>query len=154
MSELTLTIIRLGFIAVLWSFVLTAVSVIRSDLFGARLPARPAPRVSKVGKRPTKPSRGIPHKLVVTQGALAGTVVTLSNQPITIGRAPDSTIVVDDDYASSRHARLYPNSGSWLIEDLGSTNGTYLGRGKIDGPTPAPIGAPIRVGKTVFELRK
>ena len=62
--------------------------------------------------------------------------------------------MLDDDYASSRHARFFPKDGQWLVEDLGSTNGTYLDRTKVTGPTPVPLGVPIRIGKTVLELRK
>ncbi|MEP6761725.1 MAG: FHA domain-containing protein [Sporichthyaceae bacterium] len=161
MSELTLTIIRLGFLAVLWLFVLTAVSVMRSDLFGRRVAPRAAqrpaaatpPRPSRQPK-PTKGRRGAPSTLVVTQGALTGTSVKLSDVPVTLGRAQDSTIVLDDDYVSSRHARIYPRDGQWLVEDLGSTNGTYLERQKVSGPTPVKIGVPIRIGKTTVELRK
>lgn len=70
-------------------------------------------------------------------------------------RAHDSTIVLDDDYASSRHARIYPDrDGQWIVEDLGSTNGTYLDRTRLTTATPIPLGAPIRIGKTVIELRK
>ena len=78
----------------------------------------------------------------------------LSESPITIGRANDTTLVLSDDYASSRHARLFPQDGQWLVEDLGSTNGTYLDRSKVTRPTPVPSGVPIRIGKTVLELRK
>jgi hypothetical protein len=170
MSELTLTVMRLGFLAVLWLFVLTAVSVVRSDLFGTRAPhprgmrkpprgAAVAPPAQMPGARPVMGARprrnNVPTKLVVTGGALSGTTVSLTGQQITIGRAHDSTIVLDDDYASSRHARIYPDpSGQWIVEDLGSTNGTYLDRTKINGPTPAPLGVPIKIGKTVLELRK
>jgi pSer/pThr/pTyr-binding forkhead associated (FHA) protein len=102
-----------------------------------------------------RPRRGAPTRLFVTAGSLAGTSVALGTQQITLGRAHDSTIVLDDDFASSRHARLYPDSsGSWVVEDLGSTNGTYLDRTKISSPTPVPAGVPIRIGKTVLELRK
>ena len=90
----------------------------------------------------------------VTDGGLTGTSMHLGDQTITIGRADDSTLVLTDDYASARHARLVPQDGQWLVEDLGSTNGTYLDREKLQGPTPAPIDTPIRIGKTVFELRK
>jgi pSer/pThr/pTyr-binding forkhead associated (FHA) protein len=92
--------------------------------------------------------------LVVTQGALAGTSVRLGQAPVTLGRAQDSTIVLDDDYVSTHHARLFPRDGQWLVEDLGSTNGTYLERAKVSGPTPVKIGVPIRIGKTTVELRK
>jgi len=156
-SELTLTVIRLGFLAVLWLFVLTAVSVMRSDLFGTRAPRQPVagktPKAPKPAKQP-KPKKGVPGRLVVTHGSLAGTTVSLAQAPVTLGRAPDSTLVLDDDYASSRHARLFPDNGRWLVEDLGSTNGTYLDRHRVTGPTLVPMGVPIRIGKTVMELRK
>ncbi|MEU3572298.1 FHA domain-containing protein, partial [Kitasatospora sp. NPDC036755] len=85
------------------------------------------------------------------QGAGAG----LAGQTITLGRAHDSTIVLDDDYASSRHARIYPDqTGQWTVEDLGSTNGTYLDRQRLTAPTPLQPGMPIRIGRTVIELRK
>lgn len=164
MSELTLTIIRLGFLAVLWLFVLTAVSVMRSDLFGRRVAPRPAgrkaaaPPVTQVkpakAPRPAKGKRGAPSVLVVTQGALAGTSVRLGESAVTLGRSQESTIVLDDDYASSRHARIYPRDGQWYVEDTGSTNGTYLDRTKVTSPTVVKIGVPIRIGKTVVELRK
>jgi pSer/pThr/pTyr-binding forkhead associated (FHA) protein len=172
MSELTLTVMRLGFLAVLWLFVIVAVQVIRSDLFGTRVtqrasrrPAASAERGSSAPPRPTgrqqeprgggRQRRGQPTTLVVSAGTLAGTTVALQGQTITLGRAHDSTIVLDDDYASSRHARIYPDrDGQWFVEDLGSTNGTYLDRNRVVNPVPIPLGAPVRIGKTVIELRK
>ncbi|GGY28989.1 MULTISPECIES: FHA domain-containing protein [Streptomyces] len=170
MSELTLTVMRLGFLAVLWLFVIVAVQVIRSDLFGTRVTQRgsrrEAGRQQQAAARQAPPQqrqqpaggrrgRNAPTKLVVTEGTLTGTTVALQGQTITLGRAHDSTIVLDDDYASSRHARIYPDrDGQWIVEDLGSTNGTYLDRNRLTTPTPIALGAPIRIGKTVIELRK
>ncbi|MER5874631.1 FHA domain-containing protein [Streptomyces sp. NBC_01281] len=175
MSELTLTVMRLGFLAVLWLFVIVAVQVIRSDLFGTRVTQRgsrrEAQRPQQAARQAAPPQqrqqqqppssgggrqrRGAPSKLVVSEGTLTGTTVALQGQTITLGRAHDSTIVLDDDYASSRHARIYPDrDGQWIVEDLGSTNGTYLDRSRLTTPTPVPLGAPIRIGKTVIELRK
>jgi hypothetical protein len=161
MSELTLTVIKIGFLAVLWLFVITALSIMRSDIFaGTQVTKRggraAVPKASRQPRpqRPAKPRRGVPSKLVVTQGALAGTTVSLSGAPVLIGRAPDSTLVLTDDYASTRHARVFPQEGDWFVEDLGSTNGTYLDRSKVTGPTQVPLGVPIRIGKTVLELRK
>ncbi|MEU5419398.1 FHA domain-containing protein [Streptomyces sp. NPDC001407] len=176
MSELTLTVMRLGFLAVLWLFVIVAVQVIRSDLFGTRVtqrgsrrggPERQTQRAQQQtappqqrqqqggGRRADRGRRGAPTKLVVSEGSLTGTTVALQGQTISLGRAHDSTIVLDDDYASSRHARIYPDrDGQWIVEDLGSTNGTYLDRTRLTTPTPIPLGAPIRIGKTVIELRK
>ncbi|EFL33443.1 secreted protein [Streptomyces viridochromogenes DSM 40736] len=169
MSELTLTVMRLGFLAVLWLFVIVAVQVIRSDLFGTRVTqrgsrreagrqqqaARQAPPQQRQQSAGGRRGRNTPTKLVVTEGTLTGTTVALQGQTITLGRAHDSTIVLDDDYASSRHARIYPDrDGQWIVEDLGSTNGTYLDRNRLTTPTPIALGAPIRIGKTVIELRK
>ncbi|MEV8586827.1 FHA domain-containing protein [Streptomyces sp. NPDC051180] len=173
MSELTLTVMRLGFLAVLWLFVIVAVQVIRSDLFGTRVTqrgsrrqeARPQQAAARQAAAPPqqrgqqstggRQRRGAPTKLVVSEGTLTGTTVALQGQTITLGRAHDSTIVLDDDYASSRHARIYPDrDGQWIVEDLGSTNGTYLDRTRLTTATPIPLGAPIRIGKTVIELRK
>ncbi|MER5892032.1 MULTISPECIES: FHA domain-containing protein [unclassified Streptomyces] len=171
MSELTLTVMRLGFLAVLWLFVIVAVQVIRSDLFGTRVTQRGSRRTAADARpqqarqqqaappqqrqQPGRQRRGAPTKLVVSEGTLTGTTVALQGQTISLGRAHDSTIVLDDDYASSRHARIYPDrDGQWIVEDLGSTNGTYLDRTRLTTPTPVPLGAPIRIGKTVIELRK
>ncbi|HEY9523162.1 MAG TPA: FHA domain-containing protein [Thermopolyspora sp.] len=154
MSELTLLLIRLAFLAVLWFFVIAAVGVIRTDLFGARTaPATPR-KPPNLMKQASKPKRGEPRQMIVTGGPLQGTVIELTEKPITIGRATDSTLVLSDDYASSRHARLFPQDGQWIVEDLGSTNGTYLDRSKVIRQTPVPLGVPIRIGKTVIELRK
>jgi len=158
MNALTLTLVRLAFLAVLWLFVIAAVGVVRTDLFGPSTSARKQRRQPR--SRPAKPprsqraGRGEPQRLLVTAGALAGTSLGLTEQQITIGRANDATLVLNDDYASSRHARLFPQDGQWIVEDLGSTNGTYLDRQKVTQPTPVPAGVPIRIGKTVLELRR
>jgi pSer/pThr/pTyr-binding forkhead associated (FHA) protein len=111
-------------------------------------------RQARPPARPARNNRGEPHRLLVTAGALAGTSMSLADQQITLGRANDATLVLNDDYASSRHARLFPQDGQWIVEDLGSTNGTYLDRQKVTQPTPVPVGVPIRIGKTVLELRR
>jgi pSer/pThr/pTyr-binding forkhead associated (FHA) protein len=161
MNPLTLLLIRLAFLAVLWLFVIAAVGVVRTDLFGSSRAARPRrqrkqaqPKAPKPARTPPRATRGSPQRLLVTGGALSGTTIGLSDQQITIGRANDATLVLNDDYASSRHARLFPQDGQWIVEDLGSTNGTYLDRQKVTQPTPVPPGVPIRIGKTVLELRR
>jgi pSer/pThr/pTyr-binding forkhead associated (FHA) protein len=93
-------------------------------------------------------------KLVVTEGPLTGTVIPLNTAQVTIGRAPDSTVVIEDDYASSRHARVYPSEGAWVVEDLGSTNGTWIDRTRITTPTVLPVGVPLRVGRTTLQLQR
>lgn len=179
MTPITLTLIKIAFLAVLWLFVIAAVGVIRADLFGSRAAERAANRPPRQPRQtaqeraaqqqpqqrqpsaPPQQQRQAPPPaqeaavLVVTEGPLAGTRIDLaSSGPVTIGRAPDSTLVVSDDYASSRHARIFRQDAGWILEDLNSTNGTYLGRSKVTRPTQLPVGVPVRIGKTVIELRK
>ncbi|HEY8533793.1 MAG TPA: FHA domain-containing protein [Micromonospora sp.] len=159
MPEFVIAVARIGFLVLLWIFVFTVVGVIRRDLFAGARSNRlvAAPRgVGTIGVqgRPAKVKRGrTARQLVVTGGQLAGTRITLGDTPITIGRAEDSTLVISDDYASARHARLVPRDGQWFIEDMGSTNGTYLDRVRVTEPTPVPLAVPIRIGRTSLELR-
>jgi pSer/pThr/pTyr-binding forkhead associated (FHA) protein len=144
---------RAGFLVLLWLFVLAALRVVRSDLYAAS-----GLRVSTPGFRKNnadKAAKGskAPRQLVVTHGALTGTRISLDGRPILIGRADDSTLVLDDDFASTRHARISLRGSDWYVEDLGSTNGTYLDRAKVTAPLRVPLGSPIRIGKTVIELR-
>jgi hypothetical protein len=164
MSELTLTLIKIGFLAVLWLFVLSAVSVIRSDIIGTKAPAtaaRPAgadkPKAKvkreKEGRVP-KAKRGVPTKLQIVGGPNTGQSVPLGDQPILLGRGTDAAIRLDDDYVSTRHARFATNGEQWFVEDMGSTNGTYLGSQRVSTPVPVGIGIQVRLGKTIVELRK
>lgn len=160
MSELTLTLIKLGFLAVLWLFVLSAVSVIRSDIFGTKAPAPARQRGPKNKAKPQRPSksrkppRGNPSALHVVSGANQGQSVPLGEGPILLGRGTDAAIRLDDDYVSTRHARFATNGEQWFVEDLGSTNGTYIGSQRVSTPVPVGLGIQVRVGKTVVELRK
>ncbi|WNV91450.1 FHA domain-containing protein [Umezawaea sp. Da 62-37] len=153
MPELVMQLTRAGFLVLLWLFVLAALRVVRSDLYAAS-----GLRVSVPGFRKNnadKAAKGnkAPRQLVVTHGALTGTRISLDGRPILIGRADDSTLVLDDDFASTRHARISLRGTDWYVEDLGSTNGTYLDRAKVTAPLRVPLGSPIRIGKTVIELR-
>jgi pSer/pThr/pTyr-binding forkhead associated (FHA) protein len=159
-SALALQLMRFGFLALLWLFVFGALRVIRSDLRTSGQPRiavpPPARRRGKGGGAPSGTPRsapGAPTHLLVTEGALTGTRIGLTGAPVLIGRANDSTLVLEDDYASTRHARISLQDGMWVVEDLGSTNGTYLGQRKVDGPVPMEVGVPLRIGKTALELR-
>lgn len=157
MSELTLFLVRIAFLGVLWLFVLSAVSVIRSDMFGARVPeaARGAaarvqtPKNQKLSKR-----RGAPTHVLVVEGGNAGQRAELAQAPVLIGRGSDAGIRLDDDYVSTRHARIASSGDQWFVEDLGSTNGTYIGTVRITQPTTLTLGTQVRIGKTILELRK
>ena len=163
MSELTLMLIRFAYLAILWIFVLSAISVVRSDMFGARIDATPraerkAEKQSRKQDRShgkaTKRSRGEPTHVAVVDGANAGETVSLDDAPILIGRGNDAAIRLDDDYVSTRHARIASSGDQWFVEDLGSTNGTYIGSHRLTQPTTLQLGSKVRIGKTTLELRK
>ncbi|AMY21084.1 FHA domain-containing protein [Rhodococcus kroppenstedtii] len=152
MQGLVLQLTRAGFLVVLWLFVWAVLRTLRSDIYaasGLRVPPRSRKTPVSLPGRKQK----VAKYLVVTQGSLAGTRITLGTQPVLMGRADDSTLVLTDDYASTRHARLSPRGSDWYVEDLGSTNGTYLDRVKVTTAVRVPLGTPVRVGKTVIELR-
>ena len=91
---------------------------------------------------------------MVTEGRLSGTTIPLSTSAVLIGRAPACTLVLDDDYSSSRHARIFPQGDHWVVEDLGSTNGTFVGGHRLNEPTILPIDTPVRIGQSVLELQR
>ena len=159
MSELTFFLIRIAYLAILWIFVLAAISVIRSDMFGARVPeaqrTQRAPGAPKPPKQKSaKRSKGSPTHVAVTQGSNSGATAGLDRAPILIGRGSDAAIRLDDDYVSTRHARIAASGDQWFVEDLGSTNGTYIGSVRITQPTTITLGTQVRIGKTILELQK
>ena len=198
MSELTLTLLRLGLLVLLWLFIFGVVGVLRTDIYGTAVSRRSqrkarrrqekqrqhASRITTPGAPPTggdraappsgagptdagapiatspiesnpprRRSRHAPTTLTVTEGPLSGTSLPLRGNGILIGRNPECALVLDDDYASGRHCRLFPGSDGWLVEDLSSTNGTFIDRDRLTSPRPVEIGTTLRIGKTVLELR-
>ena len=164
-----MTLLRLGYLVLLWVFVYSVVRVLRRDLYGTRITSRkggsrekpapanapPLPRGSAPGTRhPAPPARPRPTRLVVSEGPLRGTTLPLSTSAILIGRAPSCTLVLDDDYSSSRHARIFPSGDQWILEDLGSTNGTFIGAQRVTTPTPLVPGVQVRIGQSVVELQR
>ena len=171
LTELTFAILKYGFLALLWVFVWLAVRSLRKDIetfspktshtrrrseraAQRKLPtaARSVP-IAAVSK--TEHANNEPSLLVVIDGPLAGSSTPLSGRPITLGRSSSNTLVLDDEFVSGHHARVYqdPASGRWAIEDLGSTNGTVVSGQKITAPTILPAEVPVRIGATTFELR-
>jgi hypothetical protein len=160
-SELALFLVRTGFLALLWIFIFSIISVIRADLFGQKVVSKvasanlPNAFVPTSGSNPAsaKPSEQKATKIVVTAGEKIGTEIALSGRQITIGRAGDSDLIVDDEYTSTHHAKLVFINGEWLVQDLDSTNGTLLDGKKITTTTVVPLNTQVRVGQTSFELR-
>lgn len=157
LSELTLTVLRYGFLILIWILVISVVSALRRDLVVGSRNRLGTPSARQARKHPElveeAPSRVSARTLVVTEGPLKGTTLDLSSSPILLGRAQEATLVLEDDYASGRHARLFPQGSRWFIEDLGSTNGTFLAGSQLTRALPVDLGVPVRIGKTVIELR-
>ena len=108
-----LFLLRAIILVLLWGFVVAAIVAVRHDVFGTRPARAPAPTkqprsATPKPQRPAKADKSAARKLVVTDGDIAGTTITLTADAVTIGRADDSTIVLTDDYVSTRHARLVP----------------------------------------------
>jgi hypothetical protein len=171
MGELTLLVLRIGFLVILWAFVFAIVYALRSDLFGQRVRRLPAPvSPSGTAARPaattvparatsTPPPRGAPtsidaKRLVIVGGAKEGLEIDLPAEQLTIGRSSESGLVIRDDYTSTHHARLLKWADGWVIQDLDSTNGTFLDGIRVIVPTHVPLNTPVKIGTSSFELRR
>lgn len=179
MSEILLAGLKIGYLALLWLFILVTANVIRTDLFGRRVTASELPvedangaAVAGRGRRkgrkqqppaPQSPSGGAsaapvapssPSRLIVTNGPQLGMAaeVAESGTYVVIGRGHDCAIVLDDDYASTHHARVVNGRTGFYIEDLGSTNGSYVNGRRITSPTTVGLSDEIRIGRTILKL--
>ncbi len=168
MSELTLLALRFGFLLLLWVFIFAVVYALRTDLFGQRVKRLPAEAAAQMTMPTDTPAKSAPRspaksttatldnakRLVITSGAKEGLEIDLGGEPLTIGRSAESGLVIRDDYTSTHHARLLLWGDEWAIQDLDSTNGTYLDEVRVTVPTPVPLNTPVRIGTTSFELRR
>lgn len=183
MSELTLMVLRIGFLLLLWLFVFAIVYALRSDLFGAPVRKLPSGTGGETSKPSVAPISGAPvtaaaaaqgsappitpsggalpsagaaataNTLVITSGSAAGTLLPLDDSVITIGRSTDSTLAIVDEYTSTYHAKLARNGDRWMLTDLDSTNGTKLDGNRVTGTVLVPTFTPVTIGTTTFELR-
>ena len=151
MSDLIVATIKIVFLALLWLFILAVAGVVRTDLFGRRVPA------SSLSAIPADRGRGrsrskLPTRFAITAGPQQGTSVPVE-PVINLGRAADSTLLLDDDYASARHAQLVQQDPTtWLLSDLQSTNGTYVNGKLAAEPVKVTVGDVVRIGKTLMRL--
>jgi len=145
-----LTILKFLFLGLLYLFIARAIRVIYLDLVGPRVPRAAAPVATPAPRR----RRAQPRELVVTDAEGASRTFPMASEPLQIGRSDACQVVLSDTYASQMHARIFPKDGEWFVEDLGSTNGTYLNRVKVSQPSPLGAGDEIRIGKTSLEARR
>ncbi|HXF57224.1 MAG TPA: FHA domain-containing protein [Actinomycetota bacterium] len=146
MPPFVLTVLEYAFLALLYLFVYRVVRSVVSDLRTApAAPAAPAPGPVRSRVRPTE------VVVIGESGRRLGRYPLSGN--LQVGRAEACQIRLDDAYVSSFHARIFSRDGSWYVEDLGSTNGTWLNHRRITGPAELRAGDRLRVGKTTLELR-
>jgi pSer/pThr/pTyr-binding forkhead associated (FHA) protein len=151
--------LKFGFLAVLYLFLLWIARSSMRDLarFETAAPAAEPPEAPGSSRRRSALpdlAAGVDPTLevVAAMGYEPGTTFDVRDGA-TLGRAESAEIRIDDPFASSAHARVFNRAGIMHLEDMGSTNGTYLDRAKVSGPTPVPLGVPIRIGRTSLELR-
>ncbi|CAD5989187.1 FHA domain-containing protein [Agreia sp. COWG] len=108
---------------------------------------------SSAGTHP-RATTGNATRLAITSGTKSGTEIPLGTMPLTIGRSTDSSVVIRDDYTSTHHARLMVWNEEWMLQDLDSTNGTFLDGKRVTSPVNVPLNTPIKIGASTFELRR
>ena len=157
-SEFLVALLRITYLAVLWVFILLVINVIRTDIYGHRVPRNAEAAAVEPGRRGKsrkdrrRESAPEPTGLQVISGSRAGTYVPLANG-VTVGRSNDCTLPIDDDYASTRHAEFTPGiDGAWFVEDLASTNGTHVNGERIENPTRLSVGDEVRIGRTTMTV--
>ncbi len=152
MSPFVLSVLKYSLLVLLYFFIYRAIKSIAVGLRGERRPRAAAPAPS----RPARASRGskAPSAVQVRSGDGRKLGTFRLRGPLEIGRSESCAIRLEDDYVSQMHARLYGKNGAWFVEDLGSTNGTYLNEGRVAAPVEVRAGDRIRVGKTTLELRR
>jgi pSer/pThr/pTyr-binding forkhead associated (FHA) protein len=156
MPNLVLDLLKYAFLAVLYIFLARAVKAIYLEL-RPPTPRRPAPQraaAPAAARPPARRSKKAPRRLAVVEGENhKGKSLELADE-LLVGRADKCHLVLDDTYVSQIHARIFAKGDSYLVEDLGSTNGTYLNRRRVTAPAELQRGDRVKIGKTVLELRK
>jgi pSer/pThr/pTyr-binding forkhead associated (FHA) protein len=159
MPAIVLEILKYVFLVILYIFVARAIRAAYQELrpsTSRQAPPRraPAPAPSRSAPPKRSGSKKSPRKLAVVEGdSLKGKSFPLEDELI-VGRADKCHIKIDDPYASQMHARIYSKDSAYVVEDLGSTNGTYVNRRRITDATELHKGDQIKIGKTVMELRR
>ena len=153
MPDLVLDLLNIAFLVVLYIFVARAVRATIIEL-RPEAPARGARQSGRTTAPPKRSSKKLPRKAVIVEGTSKSGRSFDLNGELVLGRGERCHVVLDDTYVSNVHARIFDKDGRVLVEDLGSTNGTYLNRRRITSPMEVHRGDQVKVGKTVLEMRR
>lgn len=156
MSELALNILRVGFVGLLWLFLIFLLYVLWQGLKSndvAEVYETKWPAASKSEALRRLVFRTKPTELIVRTGTSQGTRIPLAGDKISIGRSDDNTLILDEDFISDHHATLRKADNQWLLEDLASTNGTWLRGERVTLARPIKVGWLFGVGDVVLEVK-
>ena len=153
MPESLLTILKFCFLALLYLFFIRVVRAVWTEVTAPPPPPVPVAPPPRTRRERTAAKRTVAHLRVVEPAEQRGRTYDVADE-LTIGRAAGCQVPLEDSFASQLHARLFRRNGELLVEDLGSTNGTFLNRKKVDAAVPIRKGDRLQVGKTVLELTK
>ncbi|OEX93195.1 FHA domain-containing protein [Corynebacterium sp. Marseille-P4321] len=138
---------RFGLLALMWVFILLVLWSQRKDVVAA------AGAVRRQASASAPVAREKARSLAVIEGPLKGSHMEVASlEDFTVGRAGDNDFQLGDDFASSRHARLFRRGSEWFVEDLDSRNGTFVNGVRIDQPERVSVGTDMKMGRTIVRL--
>ena len=152
MPDQLLNLLKIFLLLLLYLFFLRVLRAVWAEVEPPKAVAAPVKKHGKPGRRavPRKASGQLALRILVPP-EMKGRTFPLAEE-ITLGRAAGCQVTIDDTYASQLHARVFQRDGTVYVEDLGSTNGTYLNRSKVSGPMVLQRGDKLQIGNTVLEL--
>ena len=151
MPEPLLNVLKICLLVLLYLFFFRVLRAVWAEVHLARATTSPARSERRAARRPRARERKPPKLTVVEPSEIAGQTYALGDE-LTVGRAAGCQITLDDNYASQIHARIFTRDDQLYVEDLGSTNGTYLNRRKVSAPMVVGRGDRIQIGSTVMEV--
>lgn len=163
MTEQLLNVLKICLLVLLYLFFLRVLHAVWTEVNGPRRRRAERSRTTQrvqdkaLAGRPaghgsgSRAQRNQPVLRIVEPASEAGKTFPLGDE-LTVGRAAGCQVTLDDTYVSQLHARIFRRDGELFVEDLGSTNGTYLNRNKVGGPMPLKPGDHLQVGSVVMEL--
>ena len=154
MPEALLTILKFFLVALVYLFFFRVLRAVWAEVTAAPVPAPAAAGAASPRAARPQPQQAKPARLKVIEPAEhRGSQFDLGEE-LTVGRADGCRIRLDDSFTSQLHARVFTRDGQFFVEDLGSTNGTFVNSSKIAGPTPLRRGDRLKIGKTTLEVTK
>lgn len=153
MPDQLLNLLKIFLLLLIYLFFLRVLRAVWAEVNPPKAPEEPRPKKERQPRRTAGRKHGPPVLRLVAPAELRGRTYQLGDE-VTIGRAAGCQVTIDDTYASQLHARVFQRDGQFYVEDIGSTNGTYLNRRKVTGPMVIQRGDQLQIGNTILELER